>query len=561
MLKNLNIKIRLYLLVSLVIACFLVMLFVRTYYLNDIREEVEGIYIGSLEHMADISLLKDQYQYEILNVVNKADRGLVPFAQAMEIIHKAQDKSNSIWSKFLSTSSFISEENSREWQSIKDRVESLKKETDLSIAKLQSSFQNAEQSKKINTIYNEVAPSIEQLNNAFDDFFQLYIKEANHDYVELQQSLHYFQVSTYALELATLLIIIIFSYLIIQSIVEPLRFAVEHVNYLANGDISQEIKLVTGGEPGVLLQTFNQMMKKMRGMIGDLKEGVTALTSSSQEMTASISQLSSGATETAAAVSETSATTEELKQTVHVSTEKAKDVLASVEATLQTVKTSEQSVLATIDGMNQINDRMQVISDGILKLSEKSLAIGEIMNTMNDLAEQSNLLAVNAAIEATKAGEQGRSFGVVAQEIRTLAEQSKNATVQVRTLLNEIQSATNAAVLATEQGSKSVAKGVERSNKTNEAIKVVVGNMANVSQAANQIVISSQQQLIGVDQVNSAIVNINEATNQIVDQLGQFKTAITSLNQVGSSIQDMVNQYKLTNDDRSYRTSKFDKKI
>jgi methyl-accepting chemotaxis protein len=110
--------------------------------------------------------------------------------------------------------------------------------------------------------------------------------------------------------------------------------------------------------------------------------------------------------------------------------------------------------MTSIEGMKKIQTQMESIAESVVKLSEQSQAIGEIIASVNDLAEQSNLLAVNAAIEAAKAGEQGKGFAVVAQEVKSLAEQSKQATSQVRTIFNDIQKATTAAVLATEQGAR-----------------------------------------------------------------------------------------------------------
>src|SRR5690606_7732014 len=126
--------------------------------------------------------------------------------------------------------------------------------------------------------------------------------------------------------------------------------------------------------------------------------------------------------------------------------------------------------------------------------SEQGQAIGEIIAAVNDLAEQSNLLAVNAAIEAAKAGEHGRGFAVVAQEVRSLAEQSKQATAQVRTILQDIQKATTAAVLATEQGSKAVEDGVRQTTEAGEAIAALAEMIDEAAQAATQIAASSQQQ-------------------------------------------------------------------
>ncbi|QLH36673.1 MAG: hypothetical protein HWD61_11490 [Parachlamydiaceae bacterium] len=116
---------------------------------------------------------------------------------------------------------------------------------------------------------------------------------------------------------------------------------------------------------------------------------------------------------------------------------------------------------------------MKYISDSIVKLSKFGQSIGEIVDTVNEFTERSNLLAVNAAIEAAKAGENGKGFAVVAHEIRTLAEQSKSANFQIRSILDEIQNSTTAAVLATEQGSKAAEKGVGQSAKTSESMKLL----------------------------------------------------------------------------------------
>src|SRR5207253_8764623 len=129
----------------------------------------------------------------------------------------------------------------------------------------------------------------------------------------------------------------------------------------------------------------------------------------------------------------------------------------------------------------RIRLQMEAIAESIAGLSEQTQAISEIITTVNDLADQSNLLAVNAAIEAAKAGEQGKGFAVVAQEVRNLAEQSKQATAQVRTILGEIQRAANAAVLATEQGTRVVEGGMGLTQRAGD----VIGQLADTIREAS----------------------------------------------------------------------------
>jgi methyl-accepting chemotaxis protein len=349
--------------------------------------------------------------------------------------------------------------------------------------------------------------------------------------------------------IALILLVFIFTFIISRFIVKNITDSLQSSVKLAKEVSEGNLQVQTSGnirydELGDLEQALSRMIENLKTLNRKLQEEVDVLAISTSEIVTSVTQVSAGTSETATAVTETTTTVEELRQTAHVSAEKAKDVSSSAEKALGTLQLSENSLESTIHDMNQIQERMTTISESIVKLSEHSQAIGKIIDTVNDLAEQSNLLAVNAAIEAAKAGDQGKGFAVVAQEVRSLAEQSKQATVQVHTILNDIQNATSSAVMATEQGTKAVQKGVQQSSETNDSLRNLAQDIEQVHQAANQITISSQQQLIGVDQVNIAMNNIKEASNQHVDHMHQIKTAVNDLNKVGQSLKSLVDQYK-----------------
>jgi methyl-accepting chemotaxis protein len=277
-----------------------------------------------------------------------------------------------------------------------------------------------------------------------------------------------------------------------------------------------------------------------RSVTRQLRESVAQLSSSSAEILATTTQVASGSAQTATAVSETTATVEEVKRTAQVASQKAKYVSESAQKASQVSQAGRRSVEETIQGMTRIQEQMGSIAESIVRLSEQSQAIGEIIATVNDLAEQSNLLAVNAAIEAARAGEQGKGFAVVAQEVKSLAEQSKQATAQVRTILGDIQKATSAAVLATEQGGKAVEAGVKQSAEASESIRVLAESIAEAAQAATQIAASSQQQMVGMDQVALAMDNIKQASSQNVDGTKQAETAAGNLHELGQRLSAMT---------------------
>ena len=331
-----------------------------------------------------------------------------------------------------------------------------------------------------------------------------------------------------------------------RIIATPLNRITTVAEQVATGDLS--VKLAAEerrDEVGVLGETFRSMLATIGDMIREVREGINVLTSAASEIMASTNQVASGATETAAAVSETTSTVEEVKQTAQVASQKARNVSETAQKAVQVAQGGRKAVEESLAGMGRIQEQVEAIAVSIVCLSEQSQTIGDIIATVNDLAEQSNILAVNAAIEAAKAGEQGKGFAVVAQEVKSLAEQSKEATSQVRTILNDIQKATNAAVMATEQGNKAVDAGVRQAQEAGEAIRLMGESIEASAQAALQIAASSQQQLTGMDQVALAMENIRQASEQNVSGMKQVELTVQNLHDLGQKLKGLVVQYRV----------------
>ena len=327
------------------------------------------------------------------------------------------------------------------------------------------------------------------------------------------------------------------------GMLDSLRKKTRVAEKISGGDLTVEDVAVS--ESDVLGGAFSTMVDVLRRQSQDIREGVSVLASAGSEIMASVSQLTSSVAQTSTAVSETTTTAEEVKHTTDVSAQKAQHVSELGQRSLHISQEGQQSIEDTIRGMERIKEQVQAISDMVVRLSEQSQAIGAIIGTVNDLAEQSNLLAVNAAIEAAKAGEQGRGFGVVAQEIRSLASQSKQATAEVRTILFDVQKAISSAVMVTEQGSKAVEEGVALSRQAGDAIDVLTQSVAEATDAAVQIAASSHQQLMGMDQVVSAMENIREAALQMSAGAQQTERTVQDLQSVSRRLQEIAEFYKV----------------
>jgi methyl-accepting chemotaxis protein len=311
---------------------------------------------------------------------------------------------------------------------------------------------------------------------------------------------------------------------------------------IASGDLT--VQAVKRSEEDVLGIALENMLENLRLQSRDIAEGAGTLTTSASEISASTSQLAINASETAASISEATTTVEEVKQTAQLAAQKANQVSTDAQKVAELSRSGRQAVEQSLASMNKIKEQMEYIAESIVRLSDQTRAIGEIIETVNGLADQSNLLAVNAAIEAARAGEQGKSFAVVAHEIRNLAEQSKRATVQVKTILGDIQKATSAAVMATEQGSKAVEAGAQQFSGAGETIQRFAENTEKAAQAVSQIAVSSQQQQVGMDQMTLAMEHIREASNQNVQSSRQLETEARNLHDLSRKLKTLVERYK-----------------
>jgi methyl-accepting chemotaxis protein len=311
---------------------------------------------------------------------------------------------------------------------------------------------------------------------------------------------------------------------------------------IAAGDLRVHIQAQS--DQDVLGKAFAVMVANLQRLTADIAEAVNVLGSAASEIVASTSQLASASTETATAVTETTTTVEEVRQTAHLASQKARQVSDSAQKAAQSSQTGKKSTEESIEGMKRIRLQMDSITDSMMRLSEQTQAISQIIATVDDLAAQSNLLAVNAAIEAAKAGEQGKGFAVVAQEVKSLAEQSKQATNQVRSILHDIQKATSAAVMATEQGSKAVEVGMQQSGQAGESILALTTGVTEAAQAATQIAASNQQQLVGVEQVAAAMESIKQSSAQNVASAKQMEVSVRNLNDLGRKLKELVEQYQ-----------------
>ena len=249
------------------------------------------------------------------------------------------------------------------------------------------------------------------------------------------------------------------------------------------------------------------LRRRIATAVGEMK-------SSSAELQATANQQASGAKEQATAMSEISTTISELLATSRQIAESAQQVAQVAEQTAGAGRKGEVTVNKAQTSITDIRRQVDVIVDHMLELGEKSQRIGAVLDIVTELSEQTNILAINSTIEAAGAGEAGKRFAVVADEIRKLADRVADSTKEIRGLIDVVRSAVNTTVMAIEIGSKAVDAGSEQFGDVAQAFDEIATLVSTTTDAAREIELSTKQQSTAVEQVNVAISNVAQSTQE-----------------------------------------------
>ena len=330
--------------------------------------------------------------------------------------------------------------------------------------------------------------------------------------------------------------------IILTTILQPLWNFVEVSLKIIQGDYQARIETTATDELGEATNQFNHLIKNIQENYEGNELNIDRLNSAITKIQETIEDLATILAEQSSAINETTTTIQELSYTGEQTMEKAHMVVNSAEHSMQISENGQQAVKRSVDEMISIRQKVEKIASQILSLSAQTQKIGIIISKVDEIAEQTNLLSLNASIEAAKAGDSGKGFSVVASEIRKLAEQSQQAVSEIATIITEIQSATNTTVMATEEGTKGVDAGVSQIGTTGELMEQSIESLNENVAYAQQILSATEQQNIGIKQINSAITSINEIMDQIAGSAEESKRISSELNEL---LNNMVTMQKL----------------
>ncbi|MEA3208805.1 MAG: hypothetical protein QOE70_1862 [Chthoniobacter sp.] len=338
------------------------------------------------------------------------------------------------------------------------------------------------------------------------------------------------------------------------AILRPLKLLLRGTERIAHNRLDEPIPITTRNEVGVVTAAFNNAMAQLarqiaerteadehlRGQTVRILEEAKVLALAAENILTTATRFTATAADTAHAMGNTTVAVEELRQISQLASEQARDVSENAQSAADISVTGKEAAAGAGEGMQRIRDQMGSINMLMRKLSEQTDVIVEIIATVDELSKSSNLLALNAAIEAAKAGEHGRGFAIVAQEVRHLAGQSKQATTNIRAILNQIQNATDDAVLATEVGLTVVDRGAGQSAAAGNSILTLWQSISHAAERAAQIAASTREQFAGIEQIGSAMHSMKTASARNVEGAQELERAARNLRDLGQRLSGLA---------------------
>jgi twitching motility protein PilJ len=306
---------------------------------------------------------------------------------------------------------------------------------------------------------------------------------------------------------------------------------------IAQGDLTRRGQ-VTSDVLGSVVDAINVMVEELASLIEGVREAAQQVLTSSTEMMGTMEATAGGAQTQSREAVAVSDTMEALTRSMRQVAENAEQSATSADLTLESAQKGEHAVRASLSGMQKIRGEVQGISKKVKNLADRSLEISEIVTTIEDISSQTNLLALNAAIEAAGAGEAGLRFAVVAEEVRKLAERSGKAAKDIVLLIKSVQTETQQAVVAMEEGTREVEAGYrvtveagERLRQIGEISQKTAALARDISHAAQEQVHDVESGAVAVQSIAGVAVETEKAaleTRKTMDQVVRVAQALTS---------------------------------
>lgn len=366
---------------------------------------------------------------------------------------------------------------------------------------------------------------------------------------ERKQELNQAQdILTYSTLVSIIIVVIIgalISFFLSRTLKKSLAIAVNAAEKVSAGDLTSQLEVNSNDEIGKLILTFRTMTNNLNSLISQVQHSGIQITTSTTQIAASGKELE-------AAVTQQVASTNEVVATAQVIANNSEQLVMTME---EVTNLSQTTALATRGGqkdlirmqttIRQLAEATRSISSKLGIISEKANNINSIVTTITKVADQTNLLSLNAAIEAEKAGEYGLGFSVVAREIRRLADQTAVATLDIESMVKEMQSAVSTGVMEMDKFSKEVTRSVEDVGKISQQLGDIIEQVQSLSPRFEIVRQGMESQSQSAQQISESMLQLREASLQTAEALRETNNALEQLNDAAQNLRQETSRFKV----------------
>ncbi|NIA00414.1 methyl-accepting chemotaxis protein [Massilia sp. CCM 8734] len=311
-----------------------------------------------------------------------------------------------------------------------------------------------------------------------------------------------------------------FTVLVTRAVTVPLNNAVAVAESVASGNLVNEFDVGADNEVGQMLRALKNMNDSLRGIVGDVRVSIDNISAATRDIASGNNDVSSRLESQASNLEETASSMEELTSTVKQNADNAHQANELVLGASQAATKGAAVVSQVVRTMGDIN--------------EGSRKIVDIISVIDGIAFQTNILALNAAVEAARAGEQGRGFAVVASEVRNLAQRSASAAKEIKVLINHSVDRVEA--------------GNQLANDAGSAMSEILNSVTRITSIMAEIAVASAEQGAGIEQINHAVTQMDDMTQQNAALVEQTAAASSSLQEQAATLVQAMSIFTLGNE-------------
>ncbi|KTB67274.1 chemotaxis protein [Pseudomonas viridiflava ICMP 13104] len=345
--------------------------------------------------------------------------------------------------------------------------------------------------------------------------------------------------------IAATLLTLVFAWMLIKSITTPIATALSAAETIAQGNLTQPIRIDGTDEAGRLLLAMKTMQDKLRDTLQGISGSATQLASAAEELNAVTDESARGLLQQNDEIEQAATAVNEMTSAVE---EVARNAISTSEASRNAATSAADGrdlVQETVSAIERMSSDVKETSDLIINLATESRDIGKVLDVIRGLADQTNLLALNAAIEAARAGEAGRGFAVVADEVRALAHRTQQSTSEIERMISSIQGGTEQAVGSMRNSTERAESTLSIAKGAGTALNTINIAVEEINERNMVIASAAEEQAQVAREVDRNLVNIRDLSAQSTTGANQTSAASGELSRLAVDLNSMVARFAL----------------